>query len=123
MTQAERVSRLTPQNLAYLIYTSGSTGTPKGVKVTHGSMGHLVCWMASQYWPKKSEVRMLARTSISFDASVWEIFSPLISGAAVVMADGSQIKDEVLLADCIAKGLVTDIQTPPSVLPLSTLQI
>jgi non-ribosomal peptide synthetase component F len=110
LSNNNRCHALNAHHLAYLLYTSGSTGMPKGVKVTHGSMSHLISWMANQYWPKKSEIRMLARTSINFDASVWEIFSPLISGASVVLADGSQIKDDILLADCIAKGSVTDIQ-------------
>ncbi|HEX4497401.1 MAG TPA: amino acid adenylation domain-containing protein, partial [Thermoanaerobaculia bacterium] len=75
---------VTGDNLAYVIHTSGSTGRPKGVLCSH----HGVCRMATdairllQLGPG-SRIPQLA--SLSFDASVFEIFPALASGAALIL--------------------------------------
>ncbi len=73
-----------PDPLAYIIYTSGSTGTPKGVEVTHGSVVNLVRAGRDLYQVGPAD-RGLQFSSINFDASVAEIFTPLAAGAAVVV--------------------------------------
>ncbi|MFL6196687.1 MAG: amino acid adenylation domain-containing protein, partial [Thermoanaerobaculia bacterium] len=73
-----------PENLAYLIYTSGSTGRPKGVAVTHGAaVEHCLTW-ARAYGMTESD-RVLQFPSAGFDASVEQIFSALLAGAALVL--------------------------------------
>ncbi len=61
-----------PQDPAYVIYTSGSTGRPKGVVVEHGALAGHMAWMA-RHLAVTADDRVLARTSTSFDASVWEL--------------------------------------------------
>jgi amino acid adenylation domain-containing protein len=74
-----------PDHLAYVIYTSGSTGKPKGVLVPHRAIcNHLHWGQASD--PVLKEDRVLQKTSISFDVSVWEIFGPLLAGACLVVS-------------------------------------
>ena len=74
------------ENLAYLIYTSGSTGVPKGVAIPHGSALRLVEWALARY--SAAELAgVLFSTSTSFDLSIFEIFVPLSSGGAVIVAD------------------------------------
>lgn len=74
--------KITPSNLAYVIYTSGSTGKPKGVMIEHKSLVNLCSWHI-----KKFEVNTKSKSSlfsnISFDASIWEIFPYLCSGACL----------------------------------------
>ncbi|MDQ0791845.1 non-ribosomal peptide synthetase [Streptomyces sp. B1I3] len=70
-----------PRDAAYVIYTSGSTGRPKGVVVTHASLTNHMAWMAG-HLGLTDEDRVLARTSPSFDASVWETWLPLLHGGA-----------------------------------------
>ncbi|MEU1126890.1 amino acid adenylation domain-containing protein, partial [Streptomyces sp. NPDC005899] len=68
-----------PLDAAYVIYTSGTTGRPKGVVVTHASLTNHMAWMAD-HLALTGEDRVLARTSPSFDASVWETWLPLLHG-------------------------------------------
>ncbi|WP_217653577.1 non-ribosomal peptide synthetase [Seinonella peptonophila] len=71
-----------PDYLAYLIYTSGSTGKPKGVEITHRSLSNLIAWHQQEYeWGTSDHVTMIA--GVSFDASVWEIWAALTSGATL----------------------------------------
>jgi len=70
--------------LAYVIYTSGSTGKPKGVMVEHASLAHYVLH-ASELYELRETDRCLQFSSICFDASIEEIFCPLISGSAIVL--------------------------------------
>ncbi|MEU4217013.1 amino acid adenylation domain-containing protein [Actinoplanes sp. NPDC026623] len=78
----ERVAPLRPDHPAYVIYTSGSTGTPKGVTVAHRSVVNLVRWAAAEFTPEDLSL-VLAATSLSFDVSVFEIFSPLAWGGSL----------------------------------------
>ena len=77
----ERLAALVPSHPAYVIYTSGSTGRPKGVVVEHGSVVNLLSWARDEFGAGELS-RVLASTSLSFDVSVFEIFTPLISGEA-----------------------------------------
>jgi non-ribosomal peptide synthetase component F len=79
-------SRISPANLAYVIYTSGSTGQPKGVAITHQSAATLVHW-AQETFTAAELSGVLAATSLSFDLSVFELFVPLSSGGAVILAE------------------------------------
>ncbi|MET0396107.1 MAG: amino acid adenylation domain-containing protein, partial [Longimicrobiaceae bacterium] len=71
-----------PDNLAYVIYTSGSTGTPKGVEVTHGALLNLVHWHRGAFAVTEAD-RATQLAGLGFDASVWELWPYLASGAAV----------------------------------------
>ncbi|HEX3526198.1 MAG TPA: amino acid adenylation domain-containing protein [Thermoanaerobaculia bacterium] len=77
-------ARALPASLAYLIYTSGSTGRPKGVMVPHGGLVNLVLSFAASFRLGPGE-RMLQLLSLAFDASVGDLFPPLVSGAALVL--------------------------------------
>ncbi len=71
-----------PENAAYVIYTSGSTGTPKGVEVTHGALLNLVHWHRAAFAVTQAD-RATQLAGLGFDASVWELWPYLASGAAV----------------------------------------
>lgn len=72
-----------PDNLAYVLFTSGSTGPPKPVALTHRGAANLVAWSRVLVEPG---MRVLAATPLTFDLSVFEIFSALAAGATVVLA-------------------------------------
>ncbi len=77
-----------PDDPAYLIYTSGSTGTPKGVACPHRGVLRLfrpgpdggTGWLVFD-----EHVRMLHVAPESFDASVLDIWGPLVAGGTLVL--------------------------------------
>ncbi|SDS42519.1 non-ribosomal peptide synthetase [Opitutus sp. GAS368] len=71
-----------PDHLAYVIYTSGSTGTPKGVAIQHRSVANLIAWHQRTYQITPAD-RTTLLASPSFDASVWEMWPYLASGASI----------------------------------------
>jgi aspartate racemase len=76
-------SEATAENLAYVIYTSGSTGTPKGVSIRHRSVVRLV--RETDYATFGPEEVFLQFAPISFDASTFEVWGPLLNGARLVV--------------------------------------
>ena len=65
------------------MYTSGSTGTPKGVEIPHRGIVRLV--MNNGYARFHGEETYLQLATISFDASTFEIWAPLLHGARCVV--------------------------------------
>ncbi|MBY6365148.1 non-ribosomal peptide synthetase [Rhodococcoides corynebacterioides] len=100
---------------AYVLYTSGSTGRPKGVVVTHGSVVPRLEWMREHSPLGPGEV-VLQKTPSSFDVSVSEFFGPLISGAALVLADPDGHRDSAHLVATIRAHQVTWVHFVPSML-------
>ena len=76
------ISRSLPQNRAYVIYTSGSSGTPKGVEIQHASLVNLVAWHHRVYTITPMD-RATLLASAAFDASVWELWPYLTTGARI----------------------------------------
>ena len=107
----------TREDLAYVIYTSGSTGTPKGAMIHHAAICNHMQWM-QECFPLSSDDRVLQRTPFSFDASVWEVYAPLISGATLVLAPQEARRDPRALVGVIAEKRVTILQVVPSLLKL-----
>src|SRR5205085_9881265 len=64
---------VTPRNLAYVIYTSGSTGKPKGVMIEHRALLNYTMGAALKH-EIAADDRVLQFASMSFDASIEEIF-------------------------------------------------
>jgi amino acid adenylation domain-containing protein/non-ribosomal peptide synthase protein (TIGR01720 family) len=106
---------LRPDHPAYLIFTSGSTGRPKGVTVSHRSIVNRLAWMQDR-WPLGPGDRVLQKTPIGFDVSVWELFWALCQGGAVVVARPGAQRDPLELAELIAAEGVTTLHFVPSML-------
>src|SRR5207245_902439 len=85
-------------HLAYVLFTSGSTGRPKGVMVPHRALGNHMAWLLNDF-PLTDRDVVLQKTSITFDASVWEFWAPLMSGARLVMARPGGQRDPSYLVE------------------------
>jgi amino acid adenylation domain-containing protein len=82
---------VSPDHLAYLIYTSGSTGRPKRVMVHHQALCNYVTWARGAYNPVSGST---VSSSLSFDATVTSIYTPLLCGGAVrLVSPGGQIEE------------------------------
>jgi len=106
----------TPDDLAYIIYTSGSTGEPKGVMVAHKAVANYLSWMRDAYDVTPRDA-VLQRAPASFDASVWELFLPLVAGARLVLARRGAHGDPAYLADVVERRHISLLQLVPSQLP------
>ncbi|MEP7338035.1 MAG: amino acid adenylation domain-containing protein [Acidobacteriota bacterium] len=106
-----------PDNVAYILYTSGSTGQPKGVLLPHRGLVNRLLAGQSVYHLTESD-RLLHKASISFDASIWEIFWPLMAGAQLVLARVDGQRDPAYLARLIAQRGITYVHFIPSMLQL-----
>ena len=104
-----------PDNAAYVIYTSGSTGKPKGTVVSHRSIVNRLAWMQATFGLTADD-RVLQKTPIGFDVSVWELFWPLCEGAALVLAEPGAHRDPAQLAATIRAERVTTLHFVPSML-------
>ncbi|WP_405461332.1 amino acid adenylation domain-containing protein [Streptomyces sp. NBC_00101] len=102
-----------PADAAYVIYTSGSTGRPKGVVVPHRALANHMAWMAD-HLGVTGEDRVLARTSTSFDASVWELWLPLTTGAEVCVMPSEANREPTELVSWMRRFEVTVAQFVPS---------
>ncbi|GHO80001.1 hypothetical protein KSD_77720 [Ktedonobacter sp. SOSP1-85] len=104
-------------HLAYMIYTSGSTGRPKGVMVTHGGICNHMHWMQDRFRFSAAD-RILQKTPISFDASVWEFYAPLAAGSQLILAPPESHQDSAALLKLIVQHQITTIQFVPTMLRL-----
>ncbi|WPB73718.1 amino acid adenylation domain-containing protein [Archangium violaceum] len=104
-----------PGNAAYVLYTSGSTGQPKGVVITHRALGNHMAWLLSAFGFGAGE-RVLQKTPLSFDASVWECWAPLLCGGRLVIAAPDAHRDGGALLEAVTRGQVTVLQLVPSLL-------
>jgi amino acid adenylation domain-containing protein/natural product biosynthesis luciferase-like monooxygenase protein len=107
----ETISR--EDDLAYILYTSGSTGTPKGSMIPHRAICNHTFWMQEEC-PLTESDRVLQKTPISFDASVWEFWAPLVAGARLVIAPPNVHRDSRELVQLVKKEGITILQLVPS---------
>src|SRR5947199_5582637 len=72
-------------------------------------------WM-QQAFGLSGEDRVLQKTPISFDVSVWELFWPLLAGARLVMARPGGHQDSGYLVRTIVEEGITTLHFVPSML-------
>ncbi|MCP5046432.1 MAG: AMP-binding protein, partial [bacterium] len=102
----------TADNLSYVIYTSGSTGKPKGVAVAHGSVVNTLLCRKENYgmnW----EDSALQLFSYAFDGFVTSFFTPVISGAKVVLLAEGDLKDIEKIKRIVGRSRITHILSVP----------
>lgn len=106
-----------PSNAAYLICTSGSTGEPKLVVVEHRALCSGITAQAAAIRCDQ-DTRMLQCAAFSFDASIMELFNPLILGGCACLPSDAERTDPDELAAFIRRQGVNAVTFTPSLLRL-----
>lgn len=83
------------EDLIYCIYTSGTTGQPKGTMIIHRNVVRLV--YAQNYLELNEETSVLQTGALSFDASTFEIWGPLLNGGKLCLCSREVLSDSQLL--------------------------
>ncbi|NOK21667.1 non-ribosomal peptide synthetase, partial [Corallococcus carmarthensis] len=105
------VASVGPEDLAYVIYTSGSTGRPKGVTVHHRALMNLVSWHQRTYSLSPQDSTALT-AGVAFDASTWEVWPSLASGACLVVPPDAVRAEPAQLLQWMAREAITTCFMP-----------
>ncbi|NJK56422.1 MAG: amino acid adenylation domain-containing protein [Pleurocapsa sp. SU_5_0] len=111
-----------PNNLAYVIYTSGSTGKPKGVEIPHRALVNFAQAAVQEYEITQSD-HILQFASISFDASVEEIYPCLIAGGTLVLRSEEMGYSPSLLLEKSCDYGITVLDLPTAFWHLLTAEL
>ncbi|GAA3398647.1 amino acid adenylation domain-containing protein [Streptomyces roseoviridis] len=106
-----------PGDVAYVIYTSGSTGRPKGVLLEHRGVVNFVDSTRELFELTPAD-RVLGFASMTFDVSVFETFSALLTGARLCLATEDERLSIDRLQALMERAGITVIDLPPTVMPL-----
>ena len=106
--------------LAYVLFTSGSTGKPKGVMIEHSSMVPFLHMHTTEKLPGLlSSDRVLYTFAMTFDPSVFVVWSTLLASATIVIAHSStDATDPTYLSTLISHEGVTFVSMAPTPLAL-----
>jgi acyl-CoA synthetase (AMP-forming)/AMP-acid ligase II/nucleoside-diphosphate-sugar epimerase len=99
------------RDAAYLIYTSGSTGQPKGVLVSHAGLVSVLTQQIEMF-QLTAESRCLWMHGTGFDASLSDIGTALLAGAALCFDEATP--HELSLIERMG---ITHVDLPPALLP------
>ena len=97
-------ARGSAEDPACLLFTSGSTGKPKGVLVPHRGVARLV--RGCDFIDITPDDIFLQAAPLSFDASTFEIWGPLLNGAKLVIPENGTGLDGIANA-VREKGVTT----------------
>jgi amino acid adenylation domain-containing protein len=107
--------RLDGGGLAYVLYTSGSTGAPKPIAVSHSALLNHMQWLLRSF-ELGPEDRVLQKTVTAFDASVWELFAPLMVGGCLCLAEPGGQRDPGYLVRAMREHAISVLQVVPTLL-------
>ena len=96
---------------AYIIYTSGTTGASKGVLVSHDGIVNTILSRKEEYGVSPEDTCLLLMSPV-FDGFMTSVFTPLASGARLVLPDRPLIVEN--LVHSIKRNEVTHFIATPT---------
>ncbi|MEZ7890387.1 MAG: amino acid adenylation domain-containing protein [Candidatus Wallbacteria bacterium] len=114
-------------NMCYIIYTSGTTGKPKGCILDHKNICNFVRG-ATYAYGIKPEDRVLQCASISFDASLEEIWMAFANGGTLISATKEIMRSGPKFSEIVSNLKISVISCTPTFISMaegdiSTLRI
>src|SRR5262249_23472953 len=87
---ADPVTGVGPDDIAYINFTSGSTGRPKGVPIRHRAIARLV--HGARYARLDEHTTLLQLAPVAFDAATFEIWGALLLGGTCVLYPSTYVR-------------------------------
>ncbi|MFA0964363.1 amino acid adenylation domain-containing protein [Roseivirga sp. BDSF3-8] len=106
-----------PDDTAYVLYTSGTTGRPKGVAIPHKGVVNLSHWLGEKIYSQGAKTAMLT-ASTNFDASVQQLYAPLLNGATLILLPEDEKRDPAHYLERLREYQVDVLDITPSYLSL-----
>lgn len=111
-----------PDDSNYIMYTSGSTGEPKAIVGCHKSLSHFIHWEIKEFGLDE-QVKGTQLAPVTFDASLRDIFVPLIAGGTVCIPARKVRENITRLIDWMADSKITLVHCVPSLFRLITKEL
>lgn len=111
-----------PDDGLYIMYTSGSTGEPKAILGCKKSLSHFIHWETSEFALDKS-IRVSQFAPITFDASLRDIFVPLLTGGTLCIPAPDIKSDIRKLLLWLEERAITLVHCVPSLFRLLTKEL
>jgi amino acid adenylation domain-containing protein len=99
-----------PESAACLLFTAGSGGRPRRVAVTHRGVARLA-FGGGPVQPDAGD-RVAHATGVALGATGWDVWAPLLNGAAVVVVDRRAMLSPATLARVLDEQRVTSLFLP-----------
>ncbi|MBS1142604.1 MAG: D-alanine--poly(phosphoribitol) ligase subunit 1 [Proteobacteria bacterium] len=109
------VSAIAAGSPAYIMFTSGSTGMPKGAVMSHANLLGFIAWAGERFSITPDDV-LTNVNPIYFDNSVFDFYTAIFSGAALVPITAEQLCDTRQLVRLIDRAGCTLWFSVPSLL-------
>ncbi|MDM8554700.1 amino acid adenylation domain-containing protein [Desulfococcaceae bacterium HSG7] len=106
-------NRAHPENMVYVMYTSGSTGEPKGVVIQHQSLTNYLYWVNKNLLNKTVQ-NLPSISNLTFDASLKQLFAPLLQGDKVWLLPEDIITQPTALLQAISDHAKVGFNCVPS---------
>lgn len=100
---------------AYIMFTSGSTGVPKGAVISHANLLGFIAWAKDRFAITPADV-LSNVNPMYFDNSVFDFYSAIFSGAALIPITSEQVRNTRLLVRLISDAGCTLWFSVPSLL-------
>ncbi|MDO6434615.1 LLM class flavin-dependent oxidoreductase [Flavitalea sp. BT771] len=106
----------------YIYYTSGSTGEGKAIEGCNVSLSHFIHWEIKEFSIEAS-CRVSQLTQATFDASLRDIFVPLITGGTLCIPPPQAKEDPAALLQWLETAKISLVHCVPSLFRVMTREL